>query len=190
MMKLLKKCYDHHFLLYEGIFSFIIAIIIIVALCCAAINNQGGLISWFDNKNVPFFSVIASIAGNILGFLIATLSILIGFCADQKFKEFRESESYHQMYIIFIKTIVDLSIITILSIIGILTNDIPSLIILGFLIFPLILAAFRIGRCIWILKNITEIFISKNTKKSEQNTITTVNDENGSKIENNTQEDS
>lgn len=128
---------------------------------------------WIIENKGNLYSLIASIGGTLLGFVITGVSIIIAFSDSKKLRLLTKSDQYQQIFKIYFSTIKYLAVTTVLSVIGLVIQNSNSvsinriviagswnIIVLYTLILVVTISIFRFYRCMWILQNIVEIIIS------------------------------
>ncbi|WP_406657526.1 hypothetical protein V7O62_02930 [Methanolobus sp. ZRKC2] len=155
-MRKFKDIYEENFMHYELIISIILSIAIIQFVF--PIIFPEGVDSWLEVNKNNVYSLLASIAGTLLGFVITGVSVIIAFSESEKLKMLKKSKHYRTIFVVYFSTIKYLALTTAISIIWIFTN---FLIVVSFylLTWSAIISSLRIGRCIWILEEIVEIVI-------------------------------
>lgn len=148
------KEYKRHFLAAEFLISIAFALIIIFFV--RSFWSYEAIISWISANKKEVYSLIASIGGTLLGFVITGISIIIAFSESEKLKLLRKSKVYNTIFDIYFSTIRYLAVTTIIPIIGLVVNE-GEIYILYLLIWSIIISSLRIWRCIWVLENIVKI---------------------------------
>ena len=161
----MKRYWEAHFLILECSLSLILACVFFIL--SALVNKNIVVAQILDGNRTIIYSTLASIYGSLLGFLITTVSILIGYSKSERLTLLTKSEHYGDLWKTFISTIKGLAFAVLLSIAG-LIFDIdakpvwPIFYVNSWLALFL---SFRMGRSIWIFENIMEIMM----KKKDQN---------------------
>lgn len=148
----LKEKYWNHLFIYNIILALILVILIKLILESFLFPNFYEF--YILSKTKDIYTVIATIGGTLLGFIITSISIIIAFTESDKIKILRQTNHYKSLFNIYFNTIKILAITTILAIIGILANYEPILfyIILMFVITSILF----IWASIWALEQIIE----------------------------------
>ena len=160
-MKILPKWWSKYFLQVE----FTLAVMITLGIIVWAEAFQGRL--WLNEvltgQRHDIYITLASIFGALLGFTITTESIVLGYATNARLAIVREAKSHEQLWRIFMSAIRVLGFGTLLALIGlIMDSDVhPGWWCTYLTIFVVILASFRLMRCIWVLDNIIKIVAVK-----------------------------
>ncbi len=111
------------------------------------------------------YGTLASIFGSLLGFVITTVSIVIGFSASERLAVVRESRHYETLWKVFMSTIKVLGLATLAALGGLLfdRDNAPSRLVLYVCGFMIIIATLRLARCVWVLENVIEL-VTKSAK--------------------------
>ena len=121
------------------------------------------ILSNLDLSNISsFYQIVATIFGGLLGFVIASLSILIGllYGVHQNniyVERLRNRKWYPLIYKIFFQTIVIMGITVVISMVGMLFKFGSSLFFFTLVIYFSIIGALRLYRCVWVLHGIIKI---------------------------------
>jgi hypothetical protein len=110
------------------------------------------------NNRGQIYGTLASISGSLLGFVIATLSIVLALTSTGQLKVLKRSKYYRQLWTVFTSAIRYLGLTTFLWLIALFFDresaQKPYLFI-GCLGLTL-LAIARLVRCVWVLERIVE----------------------------------
>lgn len=139
---------------------FVISIILSIYKGCEFWDD---ILFGFDIKTrAAIYSTIASITGSMLGFIIATTSILLGFLSSDKLEIVRKSKFYPQIWQVCFSTIRALSLTLLISLLGLFldfrTDDSSYEWLMVALLYGGLLSLLRIYRSIWVLENVIGIF--------------------------------
>jgi hypothetical protein len=106
------------------------------------------------------YGTLASIFGSLLGFVIASVSIVIGFAGSEKLAILRSSKHYSDLWRVFTSATRALGITTIVALAGLVfdRDAHPKTFLLALCLTSLILSVFSIARCIWVLDNLNAVF--------------------------------
>lgn len=132
---------------------FISGLLTFAILCAASFYHVQ------TEPNDTSYSAIAGLAGSLLGFLIAALTVLVGLIREDGMTMLRESGHSEIIMNIFYSTLVFLGITTFVALIPLLLPALgkaPSFI--AAVIFLIIASSFRLQKCVWILMKIMKIF--------------------------------
>lgn len=153
----MREWWERNFLVIE----FITAVVIFLAvLAWSLFINKGVAISQIVSGNRQWiYATLTTLFGTLLGFIITAVSIVLGYAQSDKLTIVRQSNHYKDLWGIFKSTIWILGFATVVALLGLIfdkeTN--PQYIFIYLNILAIILAVFRIGRCIWVLQNIIAI---------------------------------
>ena len=110
-------------------------------------------------ERAAVYGTVATIDGALLGFVIATVAIILGFAQSDRFAVLRASTSYEDLWTTLRSTIRVLAFATVAALVALLVDretspNSPALIVcFGFAL----LAVFRVARSIWVLENVIRI---------------------------------
>lgn len=109
------------------------------------------------------YGTMASLSGSLLGFVIATQSIVLGFSGSDRLKILRNSKYYKQLWKVFTSSIRVLGSTTLLWLVALFfdreTSSRPLLLICCLAVT--FLAFLRLARCVWVLERIVEALTTK-----------------------------
>jgi hypothetical protein len=110
------------------------------------------------------YQTAASIFGSLLGFVIAALSLVIGFSGSPSLKLVRESSHYPTLWKTFAAANRALGLATVMSFLALIfdRDHCPSRLIFFAVVYAALLAALRVGRSVWILEQVVRLVAGKN----------------------------
>jgi len=160
-VKKLATKYTANFLSFELILA-VIAVIILITII-AITGNKDHLIQFLNGNRQGLYTVLASIAGALFGFVITAVSIIMVFMQNERLKLVRESRHHETVYRVFFSTIRYLAFATIWSIIALLidTDSTPKTWVFYIELFALIVVAMRMARCIWVMEKVINLAVKK-----------------------------
>ena len=151
----LKEKYERNFLLSDFITSFVI---IAISICIILIYSDNfDFEYWLIQRCSDFYSILATISGTLLGFVITGVAILLAFPSSERLNQLRKSKHYKEIYKAYFSAIKFLAITLIFAFIGLLCNESYTILIFYFVLWLMIISFLRVWRCYWILKNIIDI---------------------------------
>jgi hypothetical protein len=105
------------------------------------------------------YSALATIYGSLFGFVIATVTIVLGFSGSPRLELVRNSTYYPTLWRVFSSTVRVLACATLAALVALVFDraDSPAPLLLSVIVFSGLLAVFRLGRCIWVLENVIKI---------------------------------
>lgn len=92
----IKGFYRKNFLLLELAESIFFILLLIGLLTFFKESIQ--IESWIRSINTDFFSLLATITGTLLGFVIAGVAILLAFPSSERLEELKRSQHYKTIY--------------------------------------------------------------------------------------------
>jgi hypothetical protein len=157
--KKIKNYWDVHFLRLELLLS--IAIGIGFGMWMYLFSGSQRVDTILSTNRGAVYGTLAAIFGALLGFVITTLSIIIGYLPNERFDFLRQSPHFPTLGKVLISTIRVLSVATIMMVVGLIfdRDSAPQHLILCLSVFIIILALFRLWRCIWVLENVIKIIV-------------------------------
>jgi hypothetical protein len=161
-MSTIRKQYEKDFLRIE----FVISVIIGIAIWLLVDNvvTRPSFNDFLIGTRQAIYSAVASTAGSLLGFVLATISIVMIFGESPRLGLLRTSKQYETVYSVFFQAVSWLGFATLWAFVGLVcdTDQRPHSEIALVMIFLVILVIFRVARCVWILKSITSLATSQN----------------------------
>lgn len=158
-MKHIRAFYEKHFLAIELVISIVLAGVIVITLEFT-VGRQVFSDALKDSRQ-GVYTTAASVTSSLLGFALAAVSIILVFGQMPRLKLLRESGQYANVFSIYFNAILWLGIAMLWSFIALIADTDRSpkpSISYGMLLFSIV-AAFRVYRCVWILKAITDIAV-------------------------------
>jgi hypothetical protein len=127
-------------------------------------SGQATLTTYLDHDRAAIYGTVASIAAALLGFLIATVTIIQGLVAGGtaarlSFARLRDSNQYQTLWRVFRWTIRALAATTALAVVGQLVDrdHAPVWALFYLTLTSVLVASTLVGRSIWILELATGI---------------------------------
>lgn len=153
------KLYRKHFLGCELFFSFIL--VVILTLIIRHYFTFELLHEYLNDVRAMFYGTLATLSGALLGFVITGLSVLLTTSTNKQMETLRRSKHYKTIFTIFFSTSKYLGLLLILSIIGLVFDKDanPVLGITLLTVWSLLIVAFRLLRCIWVLERIVRLHV-------------------------------
>lgn len=114
---------------------------------------------WLDTDRGAFYGAVAAVDGALLGFVIATAAIVLGFAPTDRFAVLRQSKHYRTLWRIFTSTIRALGFATLAALVALLVdrdkdhNAAAMIVFVGFQLF----AIGRVARSVWALENVIKV---------------------------------
>jgi hypothetical protein len=169
LRQILPRWWRAHFLPVEFWLS---ALLTIAAAWWLSVWNKN---SFLDGQlfgvRSGLYAVLATVWGALLGFVIATITILLGFSESPRMKIVRESDHYQDLWNTFKSATWVLGFATVASIGGLLGDKDspgghPNHFISYVVLFATTLASLRLARCIWILHRVVGIVTKRQADAS------------------------
>ncbi|WP_011308430.1 hypothetical protein [Methanosarcina barkeri] len=143
MTETLSDNYPKNFLTYELIISLLISGIAIAIIQLKWSPEE--VHKWMFFNKSQFYSLLATISGTLLGFIITGISVILSLSGSQKLEKATESTQFKKIFVVYFSTIKFLAFTVIISIIGFLVNnDSINICLLYLLIILSIISSFRI----------------------------------------------
>jgi hypothetical protein len=157
--------WKRHFLLVEGLLALLIAIGF--GIWCYRFDGKAIVCPLLHGNRAMLYGTMASIFGSLLGFVITTTSIVLGFSTSDNLAIVRQSAHYPMLWKAFSKTTMALAITTLVALLCLLVDrdDAPVFWLVVLLVLFTVLSLLRISRTIWILEQII-MLVSKSSKKA------------------------
>lgn len=120
-------------------------------LLCVVHQNRGQI-----------YGTMVSLFGALLGFVITSMSIVLGFSASERFKILKASKYYSQLWNVFTSAIRWLGAVTVLWLCALLLDresaQKPLLLIICLTVSCI--SVLRLARCVWVLEKIVQVITS------------------------------
>ena len=151
MFKSISRFYGRNFLFLELLIS--IAVTIALYVWVEESTGYNVLSELLKDKRGEVYSVLIGVSGSLLGFVIATVAILLGFDNHPRMTLLRESAHYKTLWKVFKSAMRYLAVAALVLIAGLLfdTDPSPNWNVFYACFFMLAISSFRVGRCIWVL---------------------------------------
>lgn len=157
MIKYLSDKYDKHFLAVELLISVVITLVVYFIIYF--LNIEGKIMTTLNGSRAALYGTIAAVCGSLLGFVITGLSVLMVTGNSEGMKALKSSKHYKEIFRVFFSTSKYLGLLVVISLITlIIDRDSSPFFSLNILVlWGVIIATFRILRCLWVLERIIEI---------------------------------
>lgn len=152
---------------------------------CIAVLVAAGLLAWWKfgaatevlsdivkGNRSSIYGTMASLSGSLLGFVIATQSIVLGFSGSERLTILRNSKYYKQLWKVFTSSIRVLGSTTLLWLVALFfdRDASPRPLLLICCLAVTFLALLRLARCVWVLERIVEALTTKNGQEESSQT--------------------
>ena len=163
MLSKLRMVWAEHFLALERLTALGVTAVVIVL---AELTPVGTVVATtLAGARGSLYSTLASILGTLLGFVVSALAILIGFTATPSLKVVRDSRHYPTLWTVFTSAIRWFAAATVAAIAALVLDREPaaaaglgtSRVCLYAVVGTCLVAAARLGRCIWVLEKIVTL---------------------------------
>lgn len=156
---LMKRFYRAHFLGVE-LFISIILVTILTFITYKFIGFDDFQSTLNDVRDM-LYGTLATLSGALLGFVITGLSVLLTTSTNKQIETLKRSKHYKTIFKIFFSTSKYLGVLLIFSLMGIVFDKDASPIIFITIttLWALIIVAFRLLRCVWVLERIVKLHI-------------------------------
>jgi hypothetical protein len=126
------------------------------------IGGSAELQGLLDGRRSTVYGAFAAIAGSLLGFVIATISIVLGLSSSPRLKRVRDSAAYGTLWSVFTASIKSMGFATVALLAALLFDreGAPKLWLLYVATGSVLLAFLRLWRCIWALEHVIKIVSS------------------------------
>jgi hypothetical protein len=151
MYRPISRFYGRNFLVFELLIS--MAITIALYMWVEKYGGKDVLSILLKDKRGAVYSVLIGVDGSLLGFVIATVAILLGFDNHPRMTLLRESSHYKTLWKVFKSAMRYLAVGALVFLIGLLfdTDNVPNWKVFYACFFVLVISSWRVGRCIWVL---------------------------------------
>ncbi len=149
-----------HFLVAE--LALAVAVTIGVAVWGQPFGGTARIDSVLSGTRSTLYGVLATLWGALIGFIIATVTIVLGFLQTPRLRVVRESVHYRDLWRTFNSAIRVLGLATAAAVAALITDKDapaghPDHVVFYVCFFASLLAALRLARCIWVLHHVVSI---------------------------------
>jgi hypothetical protein len=171
-MSRLKDLYGLHFLRIElGLAALATGAFIYWSENCGGAASIAALIG---GRRESLYGAFASLAGSLLGFVLATVSIVIGLVSSPRLRVVRESPHYGTLWKVFTSATRFFALATCILLGALIFDEEPAMgksVHLWWLYactFLVVASSLRLGRCIWVLEQVVSIIQSEGGRDRQQ----------------------
>lgn len=131
------------------------------ALWLARFHGTAAVEPFLTGQRAALYAALSGVDGALLGFVLATTAIILGYSENVKLTIVRKSPHYPTLWKTLISTIQFLGLATVASLAALVIDrdSAPNWPVMLACMACNVIAALRVGRAIWILKNVIEIVI-------------------------------
>lgn len=140
--------------------EFVLWTVAAILLALWALDGGGATLDdLIAGNRAVLYGSLASVSGALLGFLVATITILQGIVGGTGFRRLRSSDQYPTLWRTFRLTIRALAVLCGMSLLSLLldSDHSPRRPFLLLTVWAFLVAADFLGRSIWILERLLEI---------------------------------
>lgn len=162
-MSRLIKFYERYFLPIELVLSIVLAVAFAAAF--EFYFGRDVLFASVDKNRANVYGAVASVCGSLLGFVISAVSVILVF--GQHLQFLKDTGHYSTLFDVFFQAILWLAAATVWSFVGLGVDTAGSgrIWVLYAMAWLCILVAFRVCRCVWLLKAITAVAAKDGQKR-------------------------
>jgi len=159
-MTALRRHFQAHFLGWDLVLALVLSGIIITAV--ELLWGRSHVIQTLNGTRQGMYGALASIAGSLLGFSIATVSILMGFIQVPQLQILRESRQHQTLYDIFFSTIKYLALAVAVPLVALLVDrdSAPFIWVCYAVLAITAIATMRLYRSMWALEKVIQLAIA------------------------------
>ena len=163
-MMRLPRFWQRHFLRMEAGIIFVLTLLLTVWYFW--FDGAPQIVMLMKENRANIYGTTATIAGALLGFSMAAVSIVLGFSSNERLELVRGSEHYPTLWKTFFQTIWWLGGLTVIALVCLIwdkdSDPVSWFVIPFFLFFGL--SVIRVVRIIWLLQRLVEIIIKPSQK--------------------------
>jgi FtsH-binding integral membrane protein len=121
----------------------------------------------FGNRSAVY-GALATIFGSLLGFVIASISIIMSLPDSPRLDVVRNSKHYPDLWQIFTSATKSLAVATGAALIGLVfdRDAEPIRFVLYLCVWTTVLATLRVYRCIWALERLVGVLVASNSNRN------------------------
>lgn len=155
----LRKSYRRDFLNWELGFS--LAATLTFVLASEFWFGRSVIAEWKDGRQA-MYGATAGLGVSCVGFLISATAVILAFGDMPKLRLLRDSGQYQRIFTIYFSAMKWMSVLTVVAFAGLLvdTDSRPVVWMTYLLVCSGSIAAFRLYRCVWILKKLSKVAIN------------------------------
>lgn len=156
-MKWVRDFWRKHFLGAELVVGVVATVVFIV--WAERFGGVADLQVLLDSRRSVVYGAFAAIAGSLLGFVIATISIVLGLSSSPRLKRVRDSQHYGMLWVVFTTSIKWMGLATLALLAGLLFDreQAPKWWLFYASTGSVLLALLRLWRCIWVLEQVIKV---------------------------------
>lgn len=127
-----------------------------LALWVHRLGGRAHFSALLEGNRSALYGTLASLFGSLLGFVIAAVSIALGFSQAKELEVVRKSKHYSDLWKTLTVAVRGLGFATVAALVALLADrdSSPSFYLAYLVFFTALLATFRLLRCIWVLEQL------------------------------------
>lgn len=128
---------------------------------------RAGLQSLLEGKRGTLYPALVGLQGSLLGFTIASLTIIVGYSTNPRLDSVRQTDRWDQLFNNFTRAARWCGFGTILAVLAVIIDrdDAPNLLFSVLLFFGLIATAWTVGRMVWLLQLVVKAATKNKTRR-------------------------
>lgn len=168
-MKSLITKIDNHYLMFSILLTTVAGIILVV--WSEKFGGRALLLELLVNNRSAVYGALASIFGSLLGFVIAAVSIAVGFSGSERLDVVRNSKHYPELWNAFNHAIRALGLATLVALVALIfdRDSKPHCYLSYAAVMATLLAALLLGRSVWVLEQLVTIVARPKSSNSLNN---------------------
>jgi hypothetical protein len=136
-----------------------LVLILLLAMWCSFFGGARQVDELMHGARIGLYGTLGAIFGSLLGFVIATLTILLGFAESVRLKGLRSSDFYPVLWRTLLSATKWLAVATLAAVAALVVDRDGAQNLGAFYacVFSSLVAALRLARSIWILQNVVAL---------------------------------
>jgi hypothetical protein len=140
----------------------VLAVTLLLAIWCSFFGGARQVDELMHGTRIGLYGTLGAIFGSLLGFVIATLTILLGFSESARLAVLRSSSHYPVLWRTLLSATKWLAAATLAAVVALVVDrdGAQNLGAFYLCVFTSIVAALRLASSIWILENVVVLVTS------------------------------
>jgi hypothetical protein len=128
---------------------------------------DGFVAALFDGRRKDLYNAILSLSGSLLGFVLATLAIVIGYAQSERFALLRASRWHLSLYQTFVQCVHALLAAVVFSLLGLFADreKVPVPAIAALTLGAVLIALLRLGRTMYVFQRVVHIVTTSGSRE-------------------------
>lgn len=170
-LKQFSDKYEANFMAFDFIIASVLSTTLILVV--EFVIGETDFSDFMHGNRQALYGALAGLSASLIGFLVSSVAVILAFGDMPQLRLLRTTGKYEEIFNVYFDTMRWFAILTILSFAALFFDtDETHRPILSYCVFSVsILGAFRLWRCVWILKKLSVIAMGFQKQQDEKRNL-------------------